>query len=165
MQTRRIVRGIPRWPDALQPRRRVFRVWCLAWRTALVVCCAAGIAGCPAAVSTQTPQQLQARLQSATLIGDDSTRDQALTSVAIDAAQSGNEQVCLAAAEQIEGDSLRDKTLKTCVKKIDRNLGKRGAAESLANLIGDDNARDQILSLLANSAPGASATNSGAPRR
>ena len=131
--------------------------WQWVWTVAVVASAVPGMAGC--AIAKFTPRQLQARLQSAALIGDDWKRDQALAGIATDAARSGQITLCQTAVDQIRQELLRDHTLMTCAQGLD-NAGLRQSAESLVNHIGNDNARDQIFAAFAKNAPGSSAADS-----
>jgi hypothetical protein len=134
--------------DTSQTYRRAACVWHLARYATLAVCSVVSVTGC--ACPKQSPQQLQARLQSATLIGNDWSRDLALTAIARDAACAGNHDICEKAAQQIQADALRDKTLASCAQQL-KNLGQQAEAENLAIQVESDNARDNILAWLAES--------------
>lgn len=147
----------PRTLFAAQPLVRKFRTDVAAFkgsaeparsaflRAAIIVSTIASAIGCSA--TPQTPQQLQDRLSTAKLISSDWSRDQALTSIAIDAAKSENVDMCVQAADQIQGDSLRDLTVTTCIQSL-KNCVPPSVAEYLTNRIGNDNLRDQVLAFL-----------------
>ena len=110
----------------------------------------AGLVGCTAA--KQTPEQLQARLEAAIQISDDQARDKALARLADDAAQSEAADLCVQAVDLIGDDLTHDATVQACVAKLN-SPELRPAAEALVNRIGQNQVRDRLLCLLANSPP------------
>ena len=96
--------------------------------------------------------QLENRRQNAEQISNGSVRNDALRSVALDAASQGVGDVAINATAEIDRPSLRDETAEQCARLLE-DMGERAAAEKLADSISDTEARDRVRSYLASHTP------------
>ena len=90
---------------------------------------------------------LETRLESALAIQDIARKDSALRPIALDAAQSGDKEVCKKAIEGITISSIRDETAVYCLR-VFRKAGNGDVALEIAKLIKVQPIRDKILSEL-----------------
>lgn len=92
--------------------------------------------------------QLENRRQNAEQITNWPARNDALRSVALDAASQGVGEVAVNAAAGIDRLPLRDQTAEQCARMLEER-GERSAAEKLAESITDAATRDRVRSYLA----------------
>jgi hypothetical protein len=97
----------------------------------------------------QTLEQLNGRLEAALGITDPSKRNDALKSVAEDAADTGMEETTLAALGKITDPSLRNDEAATCALKLSVFGNKKGAT-AVAGLITDPAKKNDVLGKIAN---------------
>lgn len=100
------------------------------------------LVGCAAA--PQTGSQLSDRLSNAQQITDSHQKDDALQTIAKDAANSAQPQLCLNAVGGIADSRLRDMTAHGCADTFN-GKGDRSTATALVGMIGDAGLKDQIL--------------------
>jgi hypothetical protein len=101
------------------------------------------------AKSNQTTDQLNGRLDAAIGITDQSKRNDALQSVAEDAAEAGVGDVAQTAAERISDQVRRNDVAVICALKL-AERGDTKAATSIAGIITDQVKRNDVLGKIAN---------------
>jgi hypothetical protein len=96
----------------------------------------------------QTPEQLKGRLDAAIGITDPSKRNDALQSVAEDAAEAGVGEVAQAAAERITDPSRKNNVAAACALKLAERGDTKGAT-TVAGLITDPSRKNDVLGKIA----------------
>lgn len=94
----------------------------------------------------ETP--LKGRLEAALAITDPSSKNDALKSVALDAATAKNTEVVIAALQKISDPSLKNATAATCALKL-AEQGETKEATATAAIISDPSQKNDVLSRIA----------------
>ncbi|MEM8672002.1 MAG: hypothetical protein AAGG48_31075 [Planctomycetota bacterium] len=105
------------------------------------------LCGCGQTTTSET-SDFEGRLEAAAAVQETGQRDDALASVATDAADAGNGSVCLQAVSKVSATSLRDTLAEDCALKLAR-AGDSSAAYEVANKIVSASRRSDVNSTIA----------------
>lgn len=115
----------------------------------IVLLVVANLAGCNReAPRTQAPDQLKGRLDAANGISNSTERNEALKSVAQDAAEAGVVEVTVKAVEGISNTTMRSEVAATCARKLAKRGETKGATD-VAQLITNSTLKNEVLGEIA----------------
>lgn len=96
----------------------------------------------------QSPEQLKGRLDAANAISNTTEKNEALKSVAQDAADSGVVEVALKAVEGISNTTTRNEVAAACSRKLAKRGDTKGATD-VAQLISNTTLKNEVLAEIA----------------